>query len=190
ISTGRASASRSPSATTARGCRRSGRTGRTGRPGLRCAARRKRAASDLRHAGDMSLPTPADVTAAAARIHRYVRRTPILRAEVDGRPLVLKLEHLQQTGSFKLRGATNALLAGPRPDRVVTASGGNHGLAVATAAARLGIPVVVHVPSFTPELKRRRMIEAGANLITHEVMDDVLTAAAEDGAQPGSRYLH
>ena len=138
----------------------------------------------------MSLPTPADVTAADARIHRYVRRTPILRAEVDGRPLVLKLEHLQQTGSFKLRGATNALLAGPRPDRVVTASGGNHGLAVATAAARLGIPVVVHVPSFTPELKRRRMIEAGANLITHEVMDDVLTAAAEDGAQPGSRYLH
>ena len=57
----------------------------------------------------------------------HVRRTPVLRAQVDGRPLVLKLEHLQRGGSFKLRGAVNALAARPLPTHVVTASGGNHG---------------------------------------------------------------
>src|SRR5690606_40359673 len=55
------------------------------------------------------LPTAADVAAAAARVAPHVRRTPTLRTEVDGRPLVLKLEHLQRSGSFKLRGAVNAL---------------------------------------------------------------------------------
>jgi threonine dehydratase len=78
------------------------------------------------------LPTTASVAEAAATVAPHVRRTPVLRAQVDGRPLVLKLEHLQRGGSFKLRGAVNALAAGPRPARVVTASGGNHGIAVVT----------------------------------------------------------
>jgi threonine dehydratase len=138
----------------------------------------------------MVIPTPADVIAAAERIRPHVRRTPLLHTEVDGRPVVFKLEHLQRTGSFKLRGATNALLAGERPERVVTASGGNHGLAVATAAGALGVPVTVHMPSFVPELKARRMAEAGATLVRHEDMSDVFAAAKADGELPGHRYLH
>src|ERR687894_2093838 len=93
-----------------------------------------------------TLPTAASVAEAAAAVAPHVRRTPVLRAEIDGRPLVLKLEHLQRGGSFKLRGAVNALVSGPRPERVVTASGGNHGIAVATAAAALGLPATVYVP--------------------------------------------
>ena len=55
-------------------------------------------------------PTPAAYRAAAARIAPYVRRTPVLRATADGRPVAFKLEHLQVTGVFKIRGALNALL--------------------------------------------------------------------------------
>ncbi len=87
-----------------------------------------------------ALPTETDVIAAAQRIRPYVRRTPVLDVDVDGQRVVFKLEHLQLTGSFKVRGALNALLLGPRPSLVITASGGNHGLAVATAAALLDLP--------------------------------------------------
>jgi threonine dehydratase len=109
-----------------------------------------------------------DVAAAASRIAPYARHTPVLRTDVDGRPVVLKLEHLQRTGSFKVRGALNALLgAGTRPERVVTASGGNHGLAVATAAALLGLPATVYTPESVPEPKARRIEATGAKLIRH-----------------------
>ncbi|MBB5805483.1 threonine dehydratase [Saccharothrix ecbatanensis] len=109
----------------------------------------------------------ADVTAAADRIRPYARRTPLWRTEVDGRPIVLKLEHLQLTGSFKLRGALNTLLAAGSPDRVVTASGGNHGLGVAKAAQLLGLHATVYVPVSAPEGKVRRIEAAGAKLIRH-----------------------
>ncbi|RIQ16109.1 pyridoxal-phosphate dependent enzyme, partial [Jiangella rhizosphaerae] len=106
-----------------------------------------------------NLPGPASVASAAETIAPYIRHTPLLRAEVDGRPLVLKLEHLQRSGSFKLRGALTALLRGDRPDHVVTASGGNHGLGVATAAALLGLPATVYVPETVPATKARRIEE-------------------------------
>ncbi|GAA5111590.1 serine/threonine dehydratase [Pseudonocardia adelaidensis] len=134
-----------------------------------------------------SLPTAANVAAAATRLAGHVRRTPVLRAEVDGRPLVLKLEHLQRSGSFKLRGALNALLAGEPPERVVTASGGNHGLGVATAAGILGVPAVVYVPSGVPESKAGRIEATGAKLIRHG--DTYADAAAAARAEPG-RYVH
>lgn len=133
--------------------------------------------------------SPSDVEHAAARIRPHVRRTPLLRAAVDGRPVVLKLEHLQRTGSFKIRGATNALLAGPLPDAVVTASGGNHGLAVTTAAAALGITATVHIPGFVPALKVDRMTAAGARIVRHDTMAEVFAAAAADAERPGVRYL-
>jgi threonine dehydratase len=133
------------------------------------------------------LPTAADVAAAATRLAGHVRRTPVLRAEVDGRPLVLKLEHLQRSGSFKLRGALNALLSGERPERVVTASGGNHGLGVATAARIVDVPAVVYVPRDVPEAKAARIVAAGAKLIRHG--DTYADAAAAARAEAG-RYLH
>ncbi|WP_163511438.1 serine/threonine dehydratase [Fodinicola acaciae] len=134
----------------------------------------------------MTSLTPADVAAAADRIAPYARRTPAIRIEVDGRPLLLKLEYLQRSGSFKLRGALNALLMA-RPDSVVTASGGNHGLAVATAAAILGIPATVFVPETVPFAKARRIEAAGARLVRHGTT--YAEAAAAAVAEPG-HYVH
>jgi threonine dehydratase len=136
------------------------------------------------------LPTRDDVGRAAERIAPYARRTPVMRVTVDGKPLVLKLEQLQLTGSFKLRGALNALLGGPRPARVVTASGGNHGLAVATASALLGLPATVYVPSSVPQAKARRIEETGASLVRHGERYAVAAAAAMEFAESsGARYV-
>ena len=131
-----------------------------------------------------------DVAAAASRIAPYARRTPVLRAEVDGRPLVLKLEHLQRGGSFKLRGAVNALTSGPRPEQVVTASGGNHGIAVATAAAALVLPATVYVPVTAPEGKTRLIEAAGARLVRHgATYAEAAVAALARAEAPGVRYV-
>jgi threonine dehydratase len=91
----------------------------------------------------------------------------MLAADLDGRPVLLKLEHLQRSGSFKLRGALNALLSAPPPEHVVTASGGNHGLGVATAAAILGLPATIVVPETVPAGKARRIEATGARLIRY-----------------------
>jgi threonine dehydratase len=137
-----------------------------------------------------TLPTAASVAEAAARIAPHVRRTPVLRAEVGGRPLVLKLEHLQRGGSFKLRGAVNALATGPRPEHVVTASGGNHGIAVATAAASLGLSATVYVPVTAPEGKTRRIEAAGARLIRYgATYGEAAVAALAEAQAPGVRYV-
>ena len=131
------------------------------------------------------------VSTSAARIAPYIRRTPLLRLTIDGRPLVLKLEQLQLTGSFKLRGATNALLSGDRPDLAVTASGGNHGMGVATAARHLGIPARVHVPDTAPEAKLRRVRDLGAEVIKHSGgYAAALATALEEGEKPGVRFVH
>ena len=136
----------------------------------------------------------AEVAAAARTIAPYIRRTPLLDAELDGRRLLLKLEHLQRSGSFKLRGALNALLTGPGaddgPDHVVTASGGNHGLGVATAAALLGLPATVFVPTTVPAAKARRIEAIGARLVRHgATYAEAATAAADLADRPGHRYL-
>ena len=136
------------------------------------------------------LPDAARVTAAAAAIGHHVRRTPLLRTEVDGRPVVLKLEHLQRSGSFKVRGALNALLSGPRPERVITASGGNHGLGVATATALLDLSAIVYVPETVPEVKARGIVTAGAKLVRHGVTyAEAAARAMEVADEPGTRYL-
>jgi threonine dehydratase len=135
--------------------------------------------------------TDADVSAALARIRPRIRRTPLLTVSVDGRSVVLKLEHLQLSGSFKFRGASNALISGPTTKHVVTASGGNHGLAVATAAALLGLPATVVVPTTAPEGKVRRIEATGARLIRSG--NDYATAArtaTELASSAGHRYLH
>jgi threonine dehydratase len=134
-------------------------------------------------------PTAADVTAAAETIRPYARRTPIMRVSLHGRPVVLKLEHLQLSGSFKLRGAVNALSRGERPARVVTASGGNHGLAVATAARLLDVPATVYVPESVPESKARRIEAAGAKLVRHGATYAEAAKAALAAVGPQERYL-
>ena len=103
----------------------------------------------------------ADVEAAAARLRGRVVRTPVLRHpvldEATGGTVLVKPEPLQRTGSFKLRGATNAALLldeGARRAGVVTHSSGNHGQAVAAAAHMLGMPALVAMPSDAPAIKR------------------------------------
>lgn len=136
---------------------------------------------------------------AAARIEGHVRRTPVLRVAAGDLapnfapatvPLVLKLELLQRAGSFKARGAFNFLLT-HRPARVVTASGGNHGLAVATAAAALGVAAEVFVPVSTPRTKLDGLRAAGATV--HQVgaaYADAAVAARTRADEAGLPYLH
>ena len=101
-----------------------------------------------------------DIEAAAARIRSHLAPTPLIRSEEFSRRLganiYFKLETLQPTHSFKVRGAFSALTrltADQRRLGVVTASGGNHGLAVAYAAAKLGIPASVFLPVSATEAK-------------------------------------
>jgi threonine dehydratase len=136
-----------------------------------------------------------DYAAAARRIDPYVRRTPLLTARIDGREVSLKLEHLQAAGVFKIRGALNALLArrerGPQFASVVTASGGNHGLGVATAARWLDIPATVYVPATVPDIKASRIVAAGAEVVkTGRVYADAERAAREFAAGQGRFYVH
>ncbi|MEW2134367.1 pyridoxal-phosphate dependent enzyme [Streptomyces sp. NPDC005435] len=136
-------------------------------------------------------PSASDVRAAADRIRPHVRRTPLLDVETDGRRVLLKLEYLQRSGSFKLRGALNAMLSGSSDDHVVAASGGNHGLAVATAASLLGMSATVYVPRTVPEAKARRIEAAGARLVRHgATFAEAASAAAEIAARPGHRFVH
>ena len=111
----------------------------------------------------------AAIAAAARRIAPYVRTTPILRpGTLPGLPsdLVLKLELLQATGSFKPRGAFNLMLTAPLPEAgVIAASGGNHGAAVAYAARALGVRAEIFVPAATPETKMQRIASYGARVI-------------------------
>jgi threonine dehydratase len=138
----------------------------------------------------MPLPSHEDVRAAATRIAPYVRRTPLLRATADGRPVTFKLENLQVCGVFKIRGALNALLT-DRPATVVTASGGNHGFGVASAAAWLGIPATVFVPASVPEIKARRIAETGAHVVKHgDKYADAEAAARDLATAEGARYVH
>lgn len=136
------------------------------------------------------LPGPEDVARAARRIAPFARRTPVFFIELDGRPAVLKLEHLQLSGAFKLRGALNALLGDPSAGDVVTASGGNHGLGVAIAAQRLGRHATIFVPESTPAAKALRIEAAGAHLVrSGATYADAVEAALELVEQTGSRYV-
>ncbi|MGG5888905.1 threonine ammonia-lyase [Falsiroseomonas sp. HC035] len=119
----------------------------------------------------MKLPTHDDVRAAAARISGKIIRTPMLRHrlldEMAGGTILVKPEPLQRTGSFKLRGATNAALRmteAARAGGVVTHSSGNHGQAVACAAAMLGMRALVAMPMDAPAIKVESTRRWGAEL--------------------------
>lgn len=137
----------------------------------------------------------ADVEAAARRLR--VTRTPLLRsAWLSTRcraEVLIKLEAVQPGGSFKIRGAFNALmqLRATRPDvgTVVTASAGNHGVAMSLAARHLGLALRVHVPSTAPEAKRRTLADNGATLIEHPDYDAAEQGAREDATTSGAPYI-
>lgn len=148
---------------------------------------------DAPRARDVHVPGRSDVELAARRIDGHVRTTPVLR--LDDR-VVLKLEMLQHTGSFKPRGAFNWLLAADIPPAgVVAASGGNFGLAMAYAARELGVPATIVVPEVTSPAKRARLAELGADLevvagVYADALARSLALAAETGALVGHAYDH
>ncbi|MFD1825618.1 MULTISPECIES: serine/threonine dehydratase [Mumia] len=127
------------------------------------------------------LPGREQIEETYARLRPMVRRTPVVEIAggdlgVAGRVL-LKLELLQHTGSFKARGALNAVLAMPDGTAgAVAASGGNHGAAVAWACGIAGIEADVFVPSTSPMEKVRRIEEYGA---TAHIVDGYYAAAYE-----------
>jgi threonine dehydratase len=127
----------------------------------------------------------------------YLRQTPVIRLDaadlgLTPGPLVLKLEQLQHTGSFKARGAfANLLLRDISPAGVVAASGGNHGAAVAYAARALGVPARIYVPQVSSAAKVSRIRSYGADLvITGSTYADALAASEEWTASSGALPVH
>ena len=140
-----------------------------------------------------------DVEAAAQRIAGHVRRTPIMEAEALQRPVTdarvtLKLELLQATGSFKARGATNKLRATP-PEQlkngIVTASGGNHGLATARAGRLANVATTIFLPENVSPPKVAKLKQWGADVrIGGAVWDESNVAALEFAKKTGAAYFH
>ena len=135
--------------------------------------------------------TASDVLAAQARLRKYLDVTPTHYAERFG--VWLKLENLQRTGSYKVRGALNALLAARErgDDRyVITASAGNHAQGMAWAAYRLGIPAITVMPTSAPATKIAGVAHWGATVRLHgDTYDDAKAFAAELAEQNGFRLL-
>jgi threonine dehydratase len=141
--------------------------------------------------------TREQIAATYELIRPHVRRTPVIEVDaadfgLGSRSLVLKLEFLQHAGSFKPRGALANLLMRPVPSPgVVAASGGNHGLAVAFAAHKLGMPARIFVPSVAAATKRERIRELGAELvIAGERYADALAASRQYAAESGALEVH
>jgi len=142
-------------------------------------------------------PTRDGIAATERVIRPYVRHTPLIAADaadfgLPPAPLLFKLEFLQHSGSFKARGAfANLLLRDLPPAGVVAASGGNHGAAVAHAAARLGVPATVFVPSVASPAKLERIRGSGAALVvTGERYADALAASEAHAAVTGAMAVH
>ncbi len=134
----------------------------------------------------------ADIEAAARRIAPYAVHTPLLRLPVDGDVLV-KPESLQRTGSFKFRGALNALASMPaeRLARgVVADSSGNHAQGVAAAASLLGAPATIVMPENAVELKVERTRALGAEVVRcASSSDERARVAAELRDERGLEYV-
>jgi len=154
----------------------------------------------------LDAPSLADVLAARRRLAGRVIRTPLIRSdwlsEATGSDAYVKLESLQITNSFKLRGAWNAALAlverlgpGERVPALVTASAGNHGRALAWVAERLGLHVTIFTPCDAPRSKLDAIIRHGADLraeaSSYEASERLAKRfAADTGTTYVSPYSH
>src|SRR2546430_5329911 len=139
------------------------------------------------------------ISALEPAIRPYIRRTPVVEVHgsdfgLDLDSLIFKLELLQHSGSFKVRGAfANLLTREIPPAGVVAASGGNHGVAVAFAARRLGVPAKIFVPNVASPEKLAVIRGIGADLVViGDLYSDALAAsqrwAAQSGALPVNAY--
>ena len=142
-------------------------------------------------------PTVADIEAARERIAGLARRTSVYSSEtlrrLSGRPVFLKAENLQRTGSFKIRGAVNkvaTLTDDQRAAGVVTASAGNHGQALALAAREAGVAATVFMPQDAPMAKVDAARNYGAEVVLVGEGYDEAYAAADDFAERGATIVH
>ena len=144
------------------------------------------------------LPSAADVIAAAHRLRGVIERTPLIRStalsDAAGTDVYLKCENLQRTGSFKLRGAYNALATLPASARargIVASSAGNHGLGVALSAQLLNLRARIFVPASAPDVKRDGILALGAEVDqTQPHYDDAHHAAVEFAALHNMTYVN
>lgn len=137
----------------------------------------------------VSPPSPEDVLDAAERLSDFLSPTPLLESPALGRGALLKLETVQPTGSFKIRGALAALtLLGP-DERVVTASAGNHALGVAHAAALLGLEATVVCAETAAPAKLAALERYPARLVRHGRGYDEAEAHALELAAEGLAYV-
>jgi threonine dehydratase len=143
-------------------------------------------------------PSLLDVYAARQRLNAHLHPSPLLYSHwlsaVTGASVHLKIESLQLSRSFKIRGALNAALqaaARPEPPRtIVTGSAGNHGRAIAIAAEKVGVKAVVFTPITAPNTKKAAIRQHGAELRDESVDYDAAEAAARGFAQAeGALYI-
>jgi threonine dehydratase len=142
-------------------------------------------------------PTLAEIQEARKRLEGVARETPVISSEtlgrLSGRPVWLKAENLQRTGSFKIRGAYNRismLIEVERSAGVVTASAGNHGQAVAWAAREAGVPATVFMPEDAPTAKIEATKSYGADVVLAGHGFDDAVAAAEERVATGETFVH
>ena len=126
-----------------------------------------------------------DLLDATRRIGKLATRTPLLEHpdlnELTGARVLLKLENLQSTGSFKFRGACNRLQQMTEPERrlgVVAWSSGNHAQGIAAAARLLGMPATVVMPTSVPDIKRRNTLAYGASVRLYDPLTESREAIA------------
>jgi threonine dehydratase len=144
------------------------------------------------------LPSATEIREAAGRLRGIAVRTPLRRSDalsaLAGGDVYLKLESEQLTGSFKLRGAFNALsMLSPdqRARGVAAASAGNHGLGVAEAAQRLGVTATIFVPANAPAVKKEGIARRGARVIDEVAdYDDALVQARAFAKETGAVLVH
>jgi threo-3-hydroxy-L-aspartate ammonia-lyase len=139
--------------------------------------------ADKAQQADAGLVSLAEIRQAARLLAPVVVRTPLVPVPRLSSGLLVKPESLQPTGSFKLRGAYTAISASGRQARergVIAHSSGNHGLAVAYAAARLGVRAVVVVPSTAPKVKTDAIQYYGAELVSVAPTLSARLAATEE----------
>lgn len=142
-------------------------------------------------------PDFSDIEAAARRLAGRIHRTPLLRHpfldEAAGTEVLLKAEPLQRTGSFKIRGALNTLLAAAErdglPPRVIAYSSGNHAQAVAAAAVSLGLPATIVMPSDAPEIKRRLTARYRAEIVLYDRQRESREAIAQRLREEGGGLI-
>ncbi len=146
----------------------------------------------------LALPQLSDIIHAHSVLKNIVKKTPLERSKsfsaMSGANVYLKLENLQTTGSFKVRGAyymISRLTPEKLTNGVLCASAGNHAQGVAYAASKLGVKSTVFMPVFAPPLKVIATRSYGAEVIlTGDTFDDAFNAAMEYGSKSGATFVH